>query len=101
MTNTRINHFVALGNSGKPEDIDLLMHALITQDDLATYKLVDFALSHVSTDEGVQHLRHYLFNGLRPQRNYAALYFKRRGFTDTLQEALSQGKIDWDQGFAE
>jgi hypothetical protein len=55
----------------------------------------------VSTAEGLQRLRHYLVNGLRPQRNYAALYFKRRGFTDTLQEALSQGKIDWDQGFAE
>jgi hypothetical protein len=101
MTSTRLNHFIALGISGKPEDIDLLMHALVIQDDLVTYKLVDFALSHVSTDEGVQRLRYYLFNGLRPQRNYAALYFKRRCFTDTLQEALYQGKIDWDQGFAE
>ena len=101
MNLTRLDRFIALGISGRPEDIDLLMHTLVTQDDLATYKLVDFALSHVSTAEGVQHLRHYLFNGLRPQRNYAALYFKRRGFADTLQEALSQGKIDWDQGFAE
>jgi hypothetical protein len=101
MTPNRLDHFIALGTSGRSEDIDRLMHALVTQDDLATYKLVDYALSHVSTAEGVQRLRHYLFNGLRPQRNYAALYFKRRGFTDTLHEALDQGKIDWDQGFAE
>jgi hypothetical protein len=90
-----------MGTSGSPEDIDLLMHALLTHDDLATYKLVDYALSHVRTPAGVQRIRHYLFEGLRSQRNYAALYFKRRGFTDTLHEALAQGKIDWDQGFAE
>ena len=68
------------------------MHNLGTHDDLATYKLVDYAISHVSTSVGLQRLRHYLFHGLLPQRNYAALYFKRRGFTDTLREALSQGK---------
>jgi hypothetical protein len=97
----RLNHFIAMGTSGKTEDVDLLMHALVSRDDLATFKLVDYALSHVNTPEGVERLRHYLFNGLRSQRNYAALYFKRRGFSDTLQEALAKGKIDWEQGFAE
>jgi hypothetical protein len=100
MTQNRLDYFISLGISGRSEDIDLLMQALITQNDLATFKLVDFALSHVSTTEGVQRLRYYLFQGLRPQRNYAALYFKRRGFVDTLQEALNQGAIDWEQGFA-
>jgi hypothetical protein len=101
MTLHRLHHFITLGQSGAPADVDLLMGALVTQADLSTYKLVDYALSHVSTSEGVSRLRYYLFQGQRPQRNYAALYFKRRGFTDILQEALAQGKIDWDQGFAE
>jgi len=101
MNLTRLHHFIALGQSGKRADIDHLMQALVTRNDLATFKLVDYALSHVDTQEGVESLRHYLFNGLRLQRNYAALYFKRRGFTDTLQEALAHGKIDWDQGFSE
>ena len=101
MNLTRLNQFIALGQSGKPADIDLLMHALTARDDLATCKLVDFALSHVRSREGVERLRYYLFHGLRLQRNYAALYFKRRGFVDTLGEAFTQGKIDWDQGFAE
>lgn len=97
----RFQHFIALGQSGKIADVDLLMTALVTQNDLATSKLVDYALSLVTTREGIERLRHYLFNGVRPQRNFAALYFKRRGFADTLVEALQQGKIDWDQGFSE
>jgi len=101
MTLTRLHHFIALGQSGKKSDIDQLMHFLVTQDDLATSKLVDYALSHVSTQEGIERLQHYLFQGLRSQRNFAALYFKRRGFFDILFEALHQGKIDWDQGFSE
>ena len=101
MTLHRLHYFIALGQSGNPPDIDLLMEALVAQADLSTYKLVDYALSHVTTAEGVSRLRHYLFHGQRTQRNYAALYFKRRGFADLLQEALAQGKIDWEQGFAE
>jgi hypothetical protein len=97
----RLHHFIALGQSGAPADIDLLMGTLVAQADLSTFKLVDYALSHVTNAEGVSRMRHYLFHGQRPQRNYAALYFKRRGFADLLHEALAQGKIDWEQGFAE
>jgi hypothetical protein len=101
MNLTRLHHFIALGQSGSKDDIDMLMHALVSSHDLATCKLVDFAMSHVSSPQGVERLRYYLFNGLPVQRNYAALYFKRRGFADTLQEALASGAIDWKQGFAE
>lgn len=101
MTLHRLHHFIALGQSGSPADIDLLMSALLAQADLSTFKLVDFALSHVTAPEGVSRLRFYLFHGQHLQRNYAALYFKRRGYTDLLHEALTQGKIDWEQGFSE
>lgn len=96
----RYDTFVAMGKSGMVQDVDRLMHALIATDDMATTRLVDFALSLVETDEGRQRLRHYLFEGNRQQRNYAALYFKRRNVTYYLEEAVAAGKIDPAQAFS-
>lgn len=96
----RYDEFVSWGNSGREADVDLLMTALVEQKDLATSRLVDFALSLVSTREGVDRLNDYLFHGSEIQRNYAALYFKRRGHIDRLTEAVAQGKIDWVQAFS-
>jgi hypothetical protein len=96
----RYDEFVALGTSGKIEAVDLLMKTLVTQDDLATSKLVDFALGLVNSGEGIARLRHYLYNGCQMQRNYAALYFRRKGDDALLEDALAQGKIDWKQAFS-
>lgn len=92
--------FVAWGNSGRMEDVDRLMETLVTNDDLATTKLVDYALGLIDTREGRARLSHYLFNGDQQQRNYAALYFKRRGLVDLLNEAVALGKIDEKQAYA-
>ncbi len=100
MTAYRLENFVALGNSGGEEDVDVLMKELIENDDLTTIKLVDYALSLVTTRPGSARIRHYLFNGQARQRNYAALYFKRRGNTTLLEEAFGQGKIDSLQAYA-
>jgi hypothetical protein len=97
----RYHHFRALGQSGTGADIDLLMHTLHHQADFATSRLVDFALSLVETNEGATRLHHYLFNGTPVQRNYAALYFKRRGRVALLEEAVAQGKIDAIQAYAQ
>ncbi len=75
------------------------MAALVREDDFATSRLVDFALGLVDTREGKLRIRDYLFNGVQQQRNYAALYFKRRGWTDLLDEAVRQGKIDHLQAY--
>ncbi len=96
----RYDHFRALGLSGAAHDVDALMHALVAHDDLATSRLVDFALGLVDTRDGTARLRHYLFHGAPIQRNYAALYFKRRGRTALLEEAVAQGRIDWAQAFS-
>lgn len=99
-TNGRYTHFRALGQSGGDEDVDFLMNALQTQADFATSRLVDFALSLVEAQTGVARLRHYLFHGTPIQRNYAALYFKRRGRVGLLDEAVAQGKIDEVQAYS-
>jgi hypothetical protein len=96
----RYTDFIARGTSGGPADVDLLMNALASLDDLATTRLVDYALSLVETRAGRQRLNHYLLNGTQVQRNYAALYFKRRGIVDPLDEAVAQGKIDSEQAYA-
>jgi hypothetical protein len=95
----RFHLFVAHGQAGSPAAVDFLMAALLEQDDFATSRLVDFALSQVQTRPGRERLRHYLFEGSPRQRNYAALYFKRRGQTDLLDEAVAQGKIDALQAY--
>ncbi len=96
----RYDHFAALGRAGAAHDVDTLMHALLAHNDIATSRLVDFAVGLVDTREGAARLRHYLFDGAPIQRNYAALYFKRRGRVTLLEEAVAQGKIDATQAFS-
>lgn len=96
----RYDEFVAWGSSGKKIDVDRLMEALLARDDLATSRLVDFALSLVKTREGIARLNDYLFNGTQMPRNYAALYFKRKGQVDLLDDAVAQGMIDREQAYS-
>ena len=90
----RFDQFVTIGASGTVADVDFLMDALSSKDDIATTRLVDYALSLVETVEGADRMQHYLFNGTQRQRNYAALYFKRLNEFGILREALVQGKVD-------
>ncbi len=85
---------------GRKQDIDHLMAILRDDPNFVTCKLIDYALSLVETREGVQRLKYYLFRGVQIQRNYAALYFKRKGFKPLLREALSRGCIDEQQAFS-
>ncbi|MFN6564774.1 MAG: hypothetical protein RMY28_033950 [Nostoc sp. ChiSLP01] len=96
----RYDAFVAMARAGGVSDIDTLMENLENDRTSATYKLVDFTLGLVDTSHGQDRIRHYLFNGTQIQRNYAALYFKRRGAKNILKEAVNQGCIDKLQAFS-
>jgi hypothetical protein len=104
----RFDAFVAMGREGKALDVDTLMESLENDQNSATYKLVDYTLGLVSSDEGKERIRYYLFNGTQMQRNYAALYFKRCSSgvvtrtqaKDILAEAVKQGCIDRIQAFS-
>ncbi|WP_448265603.1 hypothetical protein [Nostoc sp. DSM 114159] len=96
----RYDAFVAMARAGGVSDIDTLMENLENDRTSATCKLVDFTLGLVDTPQGQDRIRHYLFNGTQIQRNYAALYFKRRGAKKILKEAVNQGCIDKLQAFS-
>lgn len=96
----RYETFVNSGKLGRELDVDNLMHALENDTNVATIKLVDYALSLVNNPVGKNQIKHYLFNGTTMQRNYAALYFKRLKQKDILAEAVKQGCIDRVQAFS-
>lgn len=86
--------------SGRTTDVNYLMNNLDANETFTGYKLIDFALGLVSTDEGRDRIEHFLFNGSQVQRNYAALYFCRRGEWKVLDEAIQRGCVDSIQAYS-
>ncbi|MBW4508045.1 MAG: hypothetical protein KME64_16255 [Scytonematopsis contorta HA4267-MV1] len=84
----RYDCFVATARSGEISDVDELMDTLENDHNAATSTLIDYTLGLVNTNHGKERIRHYLFNGTKRQRNYAALYFKRLDAKDILDEAV-------------
>ncbi len=95
----RFDQFMAIGRSGTPENVDFLMNEL-EREGASTRKLVDYVLGLIPQGSGRGRIRWYLYNGTRSQRNYAALYFKRRGESAVLAEAAKKGVIDRIQAFS-
>lgn len=67
---------------------------------IANSKLIDFALGHVDSEEGVKVMEYYLFHGTQIQRNYCTLYFGRRGEYPLIRKAYDKGLIDAKQAFS-
>lgn len=86
--------------NGSPKDVDIIMGFLTIDSDLATTRFVDFALSNVSNEIGIERIKFYLFHGTQIQRNYASLYFNRLGEWKCVKEAYEKGLIDEIQAFA-
>ena len=92
---------VKRAQSGSTSDIDYLLGNLNMNRSFLHCKLIDFALGQVSSPEGIERIKHYLFHGSLIQRNYAALYFKRSGAVSVVEEAFQQGCIDEVQAFSQ
>ncbi len=97
---TREKTFTQRGKRGQPEDVDFLMENLALLEDFAATRLVDYALSLVRTRAGVERIHHYLFHGELIQRNYAALFFKRKSMVHILEKAVAAGAVDREQAFS-
>ncbi len=96
----RMERLCEIARAGSSAGVDYLMHEL-EGDNLATTKLVDYALGKVDDPEGVARLDHYLFSGTKRQRNFAALYFKRRGDRQRLHLAVAVKAVDHTQAFSQ
>ncbi len=100
MTENLYQRLQQWGMEGRIKDVDRIMQVLLVYEDLPTIKTADFALDLVRTSEGRKQIRFYLFNGRKRQRNYAALWLKRRGEMHSLVSAYKSGLIDERQTYA-
>lgn len=95
-----INDLIKRAVTGQKEDVDYLMSLLTKDATLAVTRFVDYALSYVKTQEGIDQIEYYLFNGTQMQRNYCCLYFNRKGNWQIVQQAFKCGLIDETQAFS-
>lgn len=90
---------ISRAENGDPFDIDFIMQNLTSETTFAMTRYVDFALGLVTNEDGVVRIEHYLFNGSQIQRNYASLFFNRKGDWEIVKKAFHQGLIDETQAF--
>jgi hypothetical protein len=102
MTNQRftMHSLKQRAQSGTVPDVDFLMESLDMNRTITGHKMIDYALGLVDSSEGSNRIKHFLFNGSDVQRNYAALYFKRRGIHQIIDEAVQHGCIDTVQAYS-
>ncbi len=86
--------------SGKTEDIDYIISHLTDQSTFKMTRFVDYALSLVTSKEGIERIEYHLFNGTLIQRNYCSLYLNRNGYWKPVKIAYDQGLIDEIQAYA-
>jgi hypothetical protein len=86
--------------AGNMDDIDFIMSYLNPCANFATTRYVDFALSLVTNEEGLQRIKYYLFSGNQIQRNYATLFLNRIGEYEIVAAAYKIGLIDNFQAFS-
>ena len=86
--------------NGDSKDVDFIMQNLNSESTFAMTRYVDFSLGLVTNEMGIERIEHYLFNGSQIQRNYASLFFNRRGDWEIVKRAFHQGLIDETQAFA-
>lgn len=89
-----LQHYIELATIGTKTSISVIMKHLNNKMTIAESKIIDFALSHVCTEEGINIMEHYLFHGTQIQRNYCTLYFSRRGEYLLVRKAYDLGLID-------
>jgi len=95
-----LGELMSKGFSGKPEDVDYIMTFLSSDSDFATTRFVDFALSLISTADGIDRIEYYLFNGSQIQRNYSCLYLNRNTIFAPVLKAFKMGLIDEIQTYS-
>ena len=100
---SRLAYYIKLAVSGTAAEIRLILAELNAEMTFADSRFIDYALSLVTSHEGVETIRAYLFEGTQVQRNYCTLFFSRRcakGDWETVKQAYRMGLIDQKQAFS-
>ena len=95
-----LQELIDKGERGNNEDVDYIISHLDNSSTFAMTRYVDFALSLVENESGIERIGFYLFNGSLIQRNYCSLFFNRRGNREIVKKAFNQGLIDEVQAYA-
>jgi hypothetical protein len=95
-----VKDLVDSATRGNKEDIDYILGHLTHDVAFSTTRFVDYALSLVESDAGIERIAYYLFNGTQIQRNYCSLFFNRRGDWPIVKQAYERGLIDAIQAYA-
>jgi hypothetical protein len=96
----KLQELIDKADSGNQEDVDYILSHLNDTSTFAMTRYVDFVLSLVDNEFGIERIEYYLFHGSTIQRNYCSLFFNRRGDWTIVKKALDQGLIDETQAFA-
>lgn len=95
-----LDGYIRLAQAGTCVSVDMILADINKDMSIALSKIIDYSLSFVQSDEGVERMAHYLFHGTQIQRNYCTLYFNRRGDWRLVRQAFEQGLIDEIQAFS-
>lgn len=100
MIEKQLEQWIRLAQNATRESVDEIMKTLDSKASLKTTREIDYALSQVETEDGIDAIKYYLFHGTLIQRNYSALYFGRIHEYFILKEAYEMGLIDEIQAFS-
>ena len=95
-----LKDYIPMAKSGTPDNIDIIMGDINPDMSIAVSKIIDYSLSFVDSEQGLDRMAYYLFNGTQIQRNYCTLFFNRRGDWPLVKEAFEKGLIDEIQAFS-
>ena len=95
-----LKDYIPMAKSGSPADIDTIMADINPDMSIAVSKIIDYSLSFVESEQGLERMVYYLFNGTQIQRNYCTLFFNRRGDWPLVKAAFEKGLIDEIQAFS-
>lgn len=96
----RLEKFRPIALRGTGEDVEYLFSQLNEHADIPLTKIIDYCIGLVTTLEGIDVIKKYLYYGTQMQRNYATLFFARRNDWDLVNKAYSQGLIDYKQAYS-
>jgi hypothetical protein len=95
-----LKDYIPMAQAGTAADIDAIMADINADMSIAVSKIIDYSLSFVTSEPGLERMAYYLFNGTQIQRNYCTLFFNRRGDWPLVKMAFDMGLIDAIQAFS-